>query len=91
MNTRTKSQIWNRHKLRCKTDFLLKANKFTTDPGRSPSSLTHLIIEIEIGSWHTSNLGIRKYNWEVARSIIHSRVIYINSSKKLNDYYAHRA
>jgi hypothetical protein len=27
---------------------------------------------------------------EVARSPIHSRVLYIGPTKRLNDYYAHR-
>jgi hypothetical protein len=29
--------------------------------------------------------------WEVARSPIHSRVIYIGTSKRLNDYYTPKA
>jgi hypothetical protein len=32
-----------------------------------------------------------KRNWEVIRSLILSKVIYIGSNKRLNDYYATRA
>jgi hypothetical protein len=51
--------------------FLLKFNKFTTDPRGSPSSLPHLIIEMKIYSWHaTLNLGMQMTIREVARSPI---------------------
>jgi hypothetical protein len=39
---------------------------------------------------HTSTLRMRKWNWKVARSHIHSSVLYIGPSKRLNDYYAPR-
>jgi hypothetical protein len=31
---------------------------------------------------------MRNEIWEVARSLIHYRVLYIGISKRLNDYYA---
>jgi hypothetical protein len=37
-----------RHKTKCKTDFLMKFNKITTDRRRSSHFLTHLIIELKI-------------------------------------------
>jgi hypothetical protein len=78
-------------KPRCKTDFSLKANKFTTDPWRSPPSFLHLIIVIEIGLWHTSNLGMQKMKVGSGKEPHPSRVLYIGPNKRLNDYYAPRA
>jgi hypothetical protein len=53
-----------------KLDFSLKSNKFTTKPRRSPPSLPHMIIGIEICSWLTPNLGNTNEIREMARSHI---------------------
>jgi hypothetical protein len=81
----------NRLKQDPRINLALKAKQITIDLQRSLPSLPHFWMELKTRYWLTSTLGNLKWNWKVARSPIHSRVLYIGPSKRLNDYYAPRA
>jgi hypothetical protein len=65
--------------------------EFTADPQRSPPSLPHLIIGMEMSFWHTSTLANTKMKLGSGKEPQPSRVLYIGPSKRLNDYSAPRA
>jgi hypothetical protein len=67
--------------------FPLKSRKFTTVPWRSPPPPL-FDWKLKMCSSLTSTLQMKNEIWEVARSPIHSRVLYIGPNKRLNDYYA---
>jgi hypothetical protein len=71
--------------------FPFKSNKITPNSRMSPPSLPHLIYVIKIE--FVAHFYSRKYKMKLksGRKLQPFRVIYIGSSKKLNDYYAHRA
>jgi hypothetical protein len=60
---RRHNQNNGKHNLDAKIDFLLKSSKITTDSRRSPPSLPHLIIGIEIK--FLSHFYSRKYEMKL--------------------------
>jgi hypothetical protein len=79
------------HTQNARIDFSLHFNEIIPNPRMSPPSLPHLIIEMKMSFWHISTLRSMKWNWEVPRSSILSKALYIGQSKRLNNYYVLRA
>jgi hypothetical protein len=64
--------------------------EFTADPRRSPPSLPYLIENenVFLAHFYTTNMRMKL---ESGKEPQPSRVLYIDSSKRLNDYYTPRA
>jgi hypothetical protein len=75
---------------RQKHDYIDANQEFTADPRRSPPSLPHLIgnENVFLTHFYTTNVRMKLRSGKEPQP---SRVLYIGSSKRLNDYYAPRA
>jgi hypothetical protein len=73
-----------------KHDYIDANQEFTADPRRSPPSLPHSIgnENVFLAHFYTT---IARMKLESGKEPQPSRVLYIGPSKRLNDYYAHRA
>jgi hypothetical protein len=72
---------------RCKNCFLLNSSKITTESRNSPSSLPHLISGMK--NEFLTHFYSRNYEMKLGRDNEPqpSKILYIGSIKRLNDYY----
>jgi hypothetical protein len=93
-NQKKVSDLTGPRQTRCNQSFSLRTKQvyIRAHRGLRPPSLPYLIeIKTESCSWHTSTLDTMKIKLGSGKEPQPSRILYIGSSKWLNNYYAPRA